>query len=57
MSLKIFFKNEDLKRKVLLCKAKDSFLNLSIVDGILSEESIIKNVKETYDLLFSVMKK
>ena len=44
-------------REALICKAIDRYSNLSTAAGILSEESVIKNVRETYDLLLPVMKK
>ena len=55
---KLRYFNELLEcREALLCKAIDRFSNLATAEGILSEESIIKNVKETYDLLLPVMKR
>lgn len=43
-------------REALMCKGLDRFMNLSTMEGILSEEAIIKNVKETDELLLPVMK-
>lgn len=55
---KVRYFNELLEcREALLCKAIDRFSNLSTAEGVLSEESVVKNVKETYDLLLPVLKK
>lgn len=43
-------------REALMCKGLDRFMNLSTMEGILSEEAIIKNIKETDELLLPVMK-
>lgn len=43
-------------REALMCKGLDRFMNLSTMEGVLSEEAIIKNVKETDELLLPVMK-
>ncbi len=39
-----------------MCKGLDRFMNLSTMEGILSEEAIVKNIKETDELLLPVMK-
>ena len=44
-------------REALICKAIDRYSNLSTAAGILSDESVAKNVRETYELLLPVMKK
>lgn len=44
-------------RDALICKAIDRYANLSTASGVLSDESIRKNVRETYDLLLPVMKR
>ena len=43
-------------REALMCKGLDRFMNLSTMEGVLEEEAIIKNVKETDELLLPVMK-
>ena len=43
-------------REALMCKGLDRFMNLSTMEGILSEEAIVKNIKETDELLLPVMK-
>ena len=49
--------NELLESKeALICKGLDRFMNFSTMEGVLSEEAIIKNVKETDELLLPVMK-
>ena len=39
-----------------MCKGLDRFMNLSTIEGILNEEAIVKNIRETDELLLSVMK-
>lgn len=54
---KIRYFNELLEsREALICKGLDRFMNLSTMEGVLSEEAIIKNIKETDELLLSAMK-
>lgn len=49
--------NELLESKeALICKGLDRFMNLSTMEGILSEQAIIKNIKETDEMLLPVMK-
>ena len=43
-------------KEALICKGLDRFMNLSTMEGILSEEAIIKNVRETDELLLPTMK-
>ena len=43
-------------REALMCKGLDRFMNLSTMEGILSEEAIVKNIRETDELLLPVMK-
>ena len=43
-------------REALMCKGLDRFMNLSTMEGVLNEEAIIKNVRETDELLLPVMK-
>lgn len=43
-------------REALMCKGLDRFMNLSIMEGILSEEAIVKNIKGKDELLLPVMK-
>ena len=43
-------------REALMCKGLDRFMNLSTMEGVLSEEAIVKNIKETDELLLPVMK-
>lgn len=40
----------------IICKGIDRYVNLSSMAGVLSEEAIVKNIKETRDLLLPVMK-
>lgn len=49
--------NELLESKeALMCKGLDRFMNLSTMEGILGEEAIVKNIRETDELLLPVMK-
>ena len=34
-------------KEALICKGLDRFMNLSTMEGVLTEEAIIKNIKET----------
>lgn len=43
-------------REALMCKGLDRFMNLSTMEGVLSEEAIVKNIKETDEFLLPVMK-
>ena len=43
-------------REALICKGLDRFMNLSTMEGIMSEASIEKNVRETDELLLPAMK-
>lgn len=43
-------------RAALICKAIDRYMNLSSMLGALEDEAIIKNVKETDELLLPVLK-
>lgn len=43
-------------REALICKALDRFMNLSTMEGILSEEAVVKNVRETDELLLPVLR-
>ncbi len=50
--------NELLESKeALICKGLDRFMNLSTAEGVMSEESIVKNVVETHELLMPVLKR
>ena len=51
-----YFKELLESREALICKGLDRFMNLSTMEGVLSEEAIIKNIKETDDLLLPAMK-
>ena len=54
---KIRYFNELLESKeALMCKGLDRFMNLSTMEGFLSQEAIEKNVRETDELLLPVMK-
>ena len=43
-------------KEALICKGLDRFMNLSTMEGVLTEEAIIKNIKETDELLLPAMK-
>ncbi len=43
-------------KEALICKGLDRFMNLSTMEGVLSEEAIIKNIRETDELLLPTMK-
>lgn len=43
-------------REALVCKGLDRFMNLSTAEGIMDEASIIKNIKETHEMLMPVLK-
>ena len=51
-----YFKELLESREALMCKGLDRFMNLSTMEGILSKEAIIKNIKETDELLLPAMK-
>lgn len=51
-----YFKELLESREALICKGLDRFMNLSTMEGILSEEAIVKNIRETDELLLPVMK-
>lgn len=51
-----YFKELLESREALMCKGLDRFMNLSTMEGILSEEAIVKNIRETDELLLPVMK-
>ena len=58
MTVKHRYFNELLESKeALICKGLDRFMNLSTAEGVMSEESIIKNVKETHELLMPILKR
>lgn len=49
--------NELLESKeAVVCKAFDRYANLNDAEGALSEEAIIKNIRETHELLMPVLK-
>ena len=43
-------------KEALLCKGLDRFMNLSTMEGLMSDTSIEKNVRETDELLLPAMK-
>ena len=43
-------------KEALICKGLDRFMNLSTMEGLMSEESIVKNIRETDELLLPTMK-
>ena len=43
-------------REAVICKAFDRYANLNDAEGNLSEESIIKNIRETHELFMPVLK-
>lgn len=50
--------NELLKsREAIICKAFDRCANLNDAEGVLDEEAIVKNIRETHDLLMPALKK
>ena len=51
-----YFKELLESKEALICKGLDRFMNLSTMEGLLSEEAIIKNIKETDELLLPIMK-
>lgn len=53
---KRYFKELLESRAALICKAIDRYNNLSSMLGALDEEAIIKNIKETDELLLPVLK-
>ena len=52
-----YFRNLLYCRDALICKAIDRYFNLSQMEGVLSEDRIIKNIRETDTLLLPVLKK
>ena len=44
-------------KEALICKGIDRYMNLSTMEGIIEEERIVKNVKETHELLMPVLKR
>ena len=44
-------------REAVICKAFDRYSNLNDAEGNLSEESIVKNIRETHELLIPVLNK
>jgi len=51
-----YFKQLLESKEAIICKAIDRYNNLSSMIGVLSEEAIIKNIKETDELLLPVLK-
>lgn len=50
--------NELLKsREAIICKAFDRYANLNDAEGVLDEEAIVKNIRETHDLLMPTLKR
>ena len=43
-------------KEAIICKAFDRYANLNDMDGVLSEEAIIKNIRETHELLMPMLK-
>ena len=43
-------------REAIICKAFDRYANLNDAEGALSEEAIVKNIREAHDLLMPVLK-
>lgn len=43
-------------REAVVCKAFDRYMNLNDMEGTLSEEAIVKNIRETHELLMPVLK-
>ena len=43
-------------REAIICKAFDRYANLSDSEGVLTEEAIVKNIRETHELLMPVLK-
>lgn len=43
-------------KEAIICKAFDRNANLNDAEGVLSEEAIIKNIRETHELLMPVLK-
>ncbi|MBQ6396076.1 hypothetical protein IJH89_00645 [Candidatus Saccharibacteria bacterium] len=44
-------------KEALICKGIDRYANLSTMEGVVEEERIIKNVRETHELLMPVLKR
>lgn len=43
-------------KEAIVAKAFDRYANLNDMDGALSEDAIIKNIKETHELLMPILK-
>lgn len=43
-------------KEAVICKAFDRYANLNDADGALSEEAIVKNIRETHEFLMPVLK-
>lgn len=43
-------------KEAIITKAFDRYANLNDMDGTLSEEAIVKNIKETHELLMPALK-
>lgn len=43
-------------KEAVICKAFDRYANLNDAEGALSEEAIVKNIRETHELLMPVLK-
>lgn len=43
-------------KEAVICKAFDRYANLNDADGVLSEEAIVKNIRETHEHLMPVLK-
>lgn len=43
-------------KEAIVCKAFDRYANLNDAEGVLSEESIVKNIRETHEFLMPVLK-
>ena len=43
-------------KEAIVCKAFDRYANLNDAEGVLDEEAIVKNIRETHELLMPVLK-
>ena len=43
-------------REAIICKAFDRYANLNDAEGALTEDAIVKNIRETHELLMPVLK-
>lgn len=43
-------------KEAVICKAFDRYVNLNDAEGALSEEAIVKNIRETHEFLMPVLK-